>query len=180
MAMRAGAYHGLWWATASAEYRKKHWEGLDQHWDALRFYQAGQMHALVLTLSALFERRADTINLHKLSMDLGGVAGDIIRECSDKAVKVIKLRNHLFAHRSASLGIKEVYKLAAITSDDLKHLAEQVMEIVTQFCTALDMPQPAKPVGAIAAATSLLSALDRDGTALWREATHEGPYDDER
>lgn len=162
LAVRAGAYHGLWYATASAEYRAKYRCGLEEHWDALRFYQAGQMFALVSTLHSLFETRKDTINLVRLSAELGGMASDESDAARPLALKVLHLRHNLFAHRSANLGVEDVYKLASITSNDLRDLAALALSIVTKFCGHLGLPHPPEPIGAVAAANNLLSALQRD------------------
>ena len=160
--IRAIVYHGLWFATASAEHRKKFWNGLAEHWDALRFYQAGQLYALVLTLSCLFERRRDTVNLRRLSVELDGLELRRIEAAEPTAKKIEKLRHHLFAHRSGRLDREGIYDLAQISSDEMKLLAQEAFEISASFCLHLKMPTPPEPTNAIGAGFDMLEALTRD------------------
>jgi hypothetical protein len=128
------------------------------------------MFALVCALHSLFETDADTINLPTLSALAGDVAREQLEKSADVALKVLKLRHNLYAHRSGKLTVADIFALAKITPNELRFLVGRASAIVRIIADHLDLPAPPEARGARAAVANLLDALARDTLATWAGA----------
>ena len=162
LSYRAQVFHATWFGIASRDGRAKYAHALDEHAEVLIMAQAAHMVALVCALHSLFERSVKTVNLPAIDAELGGIAGDLIEEAQVTAAKVAKLRHNLFAHRSGRLTQAEIYRLAAITPDDLRWLAIKSSAIVRRFCDHLELEVPVDADHARSGIESLLDAVSRD------------------
>jgi len=164
LAYRAEVFHAAWFAIASREGRSRYGAALAEHAEILVMTQAAYMSALVVTLHSLFEQSGRTVNLPNISKQLELVAADDLERCAPMTIKVARLRHNIFAHRSGKLSKEDVFKLAGISSNDMRWLAGRAASISRQFHRHLELPAPPEAIGARAAIENLLSAVERDAT----------------
>lgn len=120
------------------------------------------MFALVCALHNLFDPRRDTVNLPNLSAFANDAAAQQLERCADVARKVKKLRHKFYAHRSGSLTTAEIFRLAEITPNELRFLANRASAIIRMIARELDLPDPPEAIGPRAAINNLLDAVARD------------------
>jgi len=162
LAYRAKVFHAAWFAIASREGRSRYGAALTEHAEILVMTQAAHMSALVVTLHSLFERSAKTVNLPNISKQLEHLAADDPERCVPMTVKIARLRHNIFAHRSGKLSKEDVFKLAGLSSNDMRWLAGRAASISRQFHRHLELPAPPEAIGARAAIENLLAAVERD------------------
>jgi hypothetical protein len=100
----------------------------------------------VVQIAALFERRYGTINLQGLAKEAKEAnlipaqttaeIDALLEEAAPLISKVTKLRNNLFAHRSASLPYNAAFKKANVTADQLRDLTEIALKIANRLLLA--------------------------------------------
>ena len=162
LAYRAEVFHAAWFAIASREGRANYGAALAEHAEILVMTQAAHMSALVVTLHSLFEQSSKTVNLPNISKQLEHLAADDLERCIPMTVKIAQLRHNIFAHRSGKLSKEDVFKLAGISSNDMRWLAGRAAAISRQFHRHLDLPAPPEATGGRAAIENLLAAVERD------------------
>jgi len=162
LAYRAEVFHAVWFAIASREGRSRYGAALAEHADILVMTQAAHMSALIVTLYSLFEKSAKTVNLPNISKQLEHVAVGDLERCIPMTIKVARLRHNIFAHRSGKLSKEDVFKLAGISSNDMRWLAGRATAISRKFHRHLELPAPPEAIGARAAIENLLAAVERD------------------
>jgi hypothetical protein len=132
--------------------------------------QGAHMFALVCGLHSLFERKPDRINLPTLSALADNVAVNELAQSAEVARKVEKLRHNLYAHRSGSLTVAEIFALANLKPNELRFLATRASAIVRIIASQLNLPAPPEAIGARVAIENLLDAVARDTVATWARA----------
>jgi hypothetical protein len=165
LAVRCETYYATWLAIADRHNRTKYRVAYEQHPEILMSIQGAQMSALVCGLHSLFERKAGRINLPTLSALAEDVAAEQLAKSAEAAAKVLTLRHNLYAHRSGSLTVADIYRLAEIKPNDLRFLAGRASAIVRIIARHLGLPEPVEAIGKRAAIENLLDAVARDTLA---------------
>ncbi|MEO7411614.1 MAG: hypothetical protein ABIU10_09935 [Sphingomicrobium sp.] len=165
LAYRAEVYHTTWFAIASRDDRASFAHAFDDHAEILMIMQGTAMTSLIVTLHNLFALRDDTVNLPRISRQMKDLGRDQLSNCAAAVTKVARLRHNVYAHRSGKLTIPDSFRLAAISGNDMRFLANRAMSLCRVFSHELRLPNPQEPIGAKAVIHNLLAALNRDASA---------------
>lgn len=136
----AQRFYDVWWLYEGSETRPGILSAMNRFPEFFRFDSHAQLVALITHLSALFERRNDTINFSALISEAEagqlipaeavGVAKEKLQHVSGLLPKIAILRNNSFAHRSASLSYEDAFTRAAITPFQLRDLIDAGFSII--------------------------------------------------
>ena len=172
IAVRARIFFDIWWLYEGADTRSAYLDRMNSAPDFFRFDSHAHFVSFIMYLATLFDRRNDTINLHRLEQELTKIKSlDILRAAqtrkffasADKtASKIIKLRHNLFAHRSAHLTYAEVFRLASVSAKEMCELTEISLSLVNIFLSARSLPEK---VFSVEPLKDALTVLDKLGSA---------------
>ena len=119
---------------------------MQEYSEFFRFMPHAHQVAFIVTIAALFDKRADTISLSQLvremtrNKQLSQRTQAEVNELLDKAkpleAKVIVLRHNAFAHRSARTSYDDVFKEAKVTAKQMRDLTEIALQIANKLAEA--------------------------------------------
>ncbi|HEX5340370.1 MAG TPA: hypothetical protein VFX47_05775 [Gammaproteobacteria bacterium] len=139
LAKRARIFYEIWWLYEGADTRLQILPTMNGYPEFFRFDSHAHFVSMIVHLSALFENRADTVNLNALirAAKTSGVsaeaidrANSLLTQVEGLSQKVAILRNNLFGHRSASLSYARAFERANVQPDQLRDLAAAALRIV--------------------------------------------------
>jgi hypothetical protein len=149
--IRARIFYDLWIYFEGQETQSGIFEAMDRYSEFFRFTPHAFLATFIIYISGLLEKRRDTINLRRISQRMKSenlisteLANEIVvtlNETEPLTMKVRKLRNNAFAHRSAIHTYDEVFKIAAVKPDQLRELTEITLVMTNKLCTARELRQ---------------------------------------
>jgi len=144
----ASLNYDIWWAYKSKEHRPIYVATMNRYPGFFETSIYAHFVALLVALYPMYETRRDTFNIPRLLkvLDKEGHVPDkvlakanaIHAEAKPLWVRVGVLRNNAFGHRSDSKTVKEAFKEAGITPDQLKKLIELTKRLLNTISLALD------------------------------------------
>ena len=162
----------IWFYFEGKDTRPDILDTMNEFPEFFRFAPHAHFVAFVVTISALFEKRTDTINLPQLTKEMkssqllaASVSAEIdalLATAAPIASKVAVLRNKAFAHRDAHITYADVFKMAAVTPDQLRDQTDVALKIANRLLIAQGLseqffnPLPREHAG------SMLETLKQD------------------
>lgn len=139
-ATHAALNYEIWWVYKSSDTRPKFVKTMNRY--TIFFQTAIHAHfvAMIIALYRIYENRKDTHNFERLLSDL--VTEFDAEEADTKCyrdrfetlkptwIKIAKLRNDAFGHRSADLTIKDVFQKVAVTPDEFRDFIRKTEELL--------------------------------------------------
>ena len=159
----------VWWTIRSPARSKLHIETLNKY--SAYFEVAVNAHfvAMILPLYRIFETRKNSINLPQLVKKLRSknvleksVLTNIeqqIQALNPTWIKIAKLRNEVFGHRSAKYDIEQSFARAKITPNDIEKLVRNTLVLLNEVDGALNEEYHSYKMGAGENLVSILNAL---------------------
>lgn len=135
----AGASYDIWWTYKGADTRPRFVEGMDEYSEFFRYDEEAHFRTMVVSLYTLFETGPRTANFSVLlrgSRDVGSplaTSETQLTALKPVVVKVMALRNFLFAHRNHTEPYNDVYKRANISGVELRRLIDGGRAILNQL-----------------------------------------------
>lgn len=138
----------IWWVYKSKDYRPQYVDTMNRY---LGFFDTSihaHFVAMLVALYLLYETRNDTFNVRRLLNVAESDSSFPRKELNESKVlaqaakpiwiKVGRLRNEAFAHRTDGLSIPAIFKDVGITSNDLKGLIELSKKLLNTISLAFD------------------------------------------
>lgn len=144
LTVRARVFYDLWWLYKGQDTRPKIIAVMNRYPNFFRFDTHAHFVALVMDLAGLFEAGRYTINFGAL---IKASQPHIEHQAHESAKKLLAgirpvssrlkvLRDHLFAHRSASLSYKDAFVAAQIAPNQLRDLITNGFQLVNILLAA--------------------------------------------
>lgn len=138
----------IWWIHVNKDDRSKYFFTKLRYKDFFETVAYANITAMIIALYKLFDKNKKSLSLRKIIRDAQKLK--IIEEAGVNTLnrsvekvdsiwsKVMILRSNLFAHRSDTLTVNEIYKKAKITPNQMKELMEVALEILNSICLKTD------------------------------------------
>ncbi|WAC49314.1 hypothetical protein OVA03_05235 [Asticcacaulis sp. SL142] len=140
----ANAAFDIWWFYKSAETRDFNFA--QKFPDFFRFDEENNFRSLIVSLYSLYDKRRDANSIKSIIRDLpANINLDIsnkIDHLSGKLQKIEHLRHNVIAHRNSSASYNAIYKKAKITPNDIKHVIDNTLEILSLIALEINEPEP--------------------------------------
>jgi hypothetical protein len=143
---RSRCFYDIWRYLKDRETLRVAIDTMQRFSEFFRFAPEAHFVAFIVQIDALFETSEKTINLPGLARELKtkkllstkdvADVDALLREAQPLATKVAILRNHLFAHRSATVSYSAAFRLAKVTADQLCTLTEIALKIANRLLAA--------------------------------------------
>ncbi len=146
LVLRACTFFDIWWVYEGAPTRSKYLPAMNRYSEFFRFDSHAQEVAYTIYLCQIFEKDSKTLNIMNaveeakqrgLSRDHIAAAEKAFQEGLPIRKKLVIVRNNLFAHRNACLSYKRAFATAAITPDEVRHLAKLGLKAINSIRTAV-------------------------------------------
>jgi hypothetical protein len=166
--VRSRLFFELWFYFEGPT-RPKIIETMREYNKFFRFTPHAYLVSYVMHISAVFDRRRDTISLIRLSHEMK--AAHQIREQISTEVdtlfakaapivsKVTTLHHNAFAHRSAGVSYDDTFKKAAVTAAQLRDLTDLALKIANCLLLARGLKDEDFHSGPVEAAKAMMKAL---------------------
>jgi hypothetical protein len=151
LVVRTRIFYDIWWYYEGAATRPLHIDAMRGHTGFFRFDPHAHFVSFIVHAAALFESRADTINIPRLVQEIessNSISNDVIAQCRSLlselgkyAPKIIILRSNLFAHRSSSIGYSNAFKIADVTPNELGVACEIALRIINLLLSAMGLQE---------------------------------------
>jgi len=144
-AVSARAFYEIWWLYKNKETRSVIIDTMRRFNEFFKADHRAQLYALILHLSALFDkhgRSASIVNLLRLSKAANADEGKLqearvlYENNQELGRRLFVLRSRVFAHLSANIKEREVFEIAGITPDDLGGMANDCIRICNKLLVA--------------------------------------------
>jgi hypothetical protein len=119
---------------------------MQEYNEFFRFTPHAYLVSYVIYTAGVFEKRNDTINFDHLIREVkksghlssqdAAIIDALMLEAKPIAGKVTTLRHQAFAHRSTQISYNEVFKVAAVTPLQLRHLTDLALKIANRLLLA--------------------------------------------
>lgn len=155
-AFYAALNYEVWWVYKSSDTRPQYVETMNKY----HIFFATGIHAhfvaMISALYRIYETRDDTYNFTTLLSAIADQAGDeATRRFQQRFeslkpiwIKVSRLRNEAFGHRSASASIKDTFGAVQVTADEFKQLILGTQELLNSISVVYDKSVHAFNTGA--------------------------------
>jgi hypothetical protein len=150
LTVRAKIFYDIWWLSDEPVTSAEILPTMDRYSDFFLLDKHAHWVALIVQVAGLFEktRRKDTVNFNALIKSAKPCIANsalesafaILGAAELTSLKVKDLRDNLFAHRSASLSYSEVFRRAALTSNQLCELIGRGLQIANILLDARELP----------------------------------------
>lgn len=144
--LRARLFFDLWFYFEGQDTRKAIFGTMDEYSEFFRFTPHAYLLSHVIYMAGVFDKRSDTITLIHLVAEVkkaghldnqvAATVDVLLREASLIADKVTILRHKAFAHRDAHISYNDVFKMAAVKPDELRHLTDLALRIANKLLLA--------------------------------------------
>ncbi len=121
----------IWWILVSKDGRGKYFQEMLHYKEFFQPTAYAHITSLIVNLYKLFETRKDTLNFPRLIKEAKSLnifnpkqIESELKEAKDLWIKIVILRNKLFAHKNYQLDRKTIYKEAKIKPNHIKRLIE--------------------------------------------------------
>lgn len=146
LVLRARIFFDIWFYFEAKQTRSAILETMCEYSEFFRFMPHANQVAFVVTIAALFDKRADTISLPHLAREMtrnGQLSGvDLIEvnrllmNAKSLESKVTILRHKAFAHRSAHTSFDDVFREASVTADQMRELTVIALRVANKLAEA--------------------------------------------
>lgn len=152
----AALNYEVWWVYKSADTRPQYVDTMNRY----HIFFATGIHAhfvaMIAALYRVYETRDDTHNFKTLLSAIADQASDeATRQFQQRFetlrpiwIKVSRLRNEAFGHRSASASIKDIFAAVQVTADEFKQLIVGTQELLNSISVVYDKSVHAFNTGA--------------------------------
>jgi hypothetical protein len=147
LVLRSRIFFDIWFYFESNDTRPSLLGTMREFNEFFRFAPHAHFVAFIVTIAALFEKRRDTISLSGLARELenGNLLppqtqseiSRLFRQAAPLVSQVSLLRHNAFAHRSASLSYDDVFKMASVTTAQMRDLTEIALQIANHLTRAI-------------------------------------------
>jgi len=145
-AMHAALNYEVWWVYKSSDTRPRYVDAMNRY--HIHFTTAIHAHfvAMISALYRIYETRDDTHNfkalLRAISDEHGAAATAPFEQQFDALkpiwIKVGRLRNEAFGHRSTAASIEEVFASVQVSPNEFKKLIEGTRELLNSISLEFD------------------------------------------
>jgi hypothetical protein len=146
LVLRARIFFDIWFYFEAKETRAGILNTMQEYSEFFRFMPHAHQVAFIVTIAALFDKRADTISLphlvremtqnKKLSQHIQAELNELLDKAKPLESKVTVLRHKAFAHRSARTAYDDVFKEAKVTARQMRDLTEIALQIANKLAEA--------------------------------------------
>lgn len=169
MLVYAAVDYEIWHVLKAKEYRDRFLTTMLEHTDY--FLAAARAHhvATIVGIYGMYETRHDTFSVPSLLKAIGKlphVSNEIHDELDERKakakeiwIKVSKVRNLVFGHKSSKYTTEQVYQIAGLTADDLKDILDQTNELLNFAATHVYGTSYASAIHPTESAVRMLEAL---------------------
>ena len=143
--VRAKLFYDLWFYFEENKSRKKIIDTMRDYNEFFKFAPHAYFVSYLIYIDSAFERRQDTINLNSLICEVRRTSVlqsadaevvSLMAQAKPIAQKVAILRNNAIAHRTDNMSYDDVFVLAKVTPDQLRHLGEIALEVCNHLSIA--------------------------------------------
>jgi HEPN superfamily AbiU2-like protein len=149
LVLRARIFFDIWFYFEAEETRSAILDTMQEYSEFFRFMPHAHQVAFIVTIAALFDKRADTINLPQLVREMmrnkrlsprtEAELTELISKVKPLETKITILRHKAFAHRSARTSYDDVFKEAHVTASQMRKLTEMALQIANKLAEARGM-----------------------------------------
>lgn len=167
--VRSRLFLDLWFYFEGAETRPKIIETMREYNEFFRFTPHAYLLAYVVHITAMFDKRRDTISLTRLTHEMKAkrlIPGQTITELEalfvearQIASKVAVLRHSVVAHLSAKMSYNAAFKEAAVTAHQLRDLTDLALKIANRLLLARGLREEFFTTLPLEAAKAMMNAL---------------------
>jgi hypothetical protein len=146
LVLRARIFFDIWFYFEAKETRASILNTMREYNEFFRFMPHAHQVAFIVTIAALFDKRADTISLPHLVREMKrnkqlpqptqAEVNELLEKTKPLESKVIILRHKVFAHRSARTSYDDVFKEASVTASQMRDLTEMALQIANKLAEA--------------------------------------------
>lgn len=140
MAFEAHSNYEIWWIYVNEIDRAKYLHVLIRYKEFFETMGNANITTIVIALYKLFDKHPKTLNINKIIEDaekhkfIDSASKTTLNGLINKAKplwkKITILRSNLYAHRREMLTVKQIYKIAQITPNEIKELMELGLQIL--------------------------------------------------
>jgi hypothetical protein len=144
--VRARLFLDLWFYFEERDSRRKIIDTMREYNEFFRFTPHAYLATYVIYMSGVFDKSRGTISLGPLIREVkaeghlkaqdAASAEALLAQAKPIADKVAILRHKAFAHRSAHISYNDVFKLAAVTPNELRDLTDMALRVANRLLLA--------------------------------------------
>jgi hypothetical protein len=146
LVLRSRIFFDIWFYFEAKQTRLVMLDTMREYNEFFRFMPHAHQVAFIVTIAALFDKRADTISLPHLVREMtrngqlsrGALieVNGLLARAKPLEAKVSILRHKAFAHRSAHTSFDDVFKEANITAEQMQELTEIALQLANKLAEA--------------------------------------------
>lgn len=170
----AALNYEVWWVYKSSDARPRYVDTMNRY--NIHFATAIHAHfvAMIAALYRIYETRGDTHNFKTLLSAIARSHGPAsispfqsqFRNLKPIWLKVARLRNEAFGHRSSSASIQEVFASVQVTPNEFRGLIEGTRKLLNSISSQFDSSTHAFNTGAREDTMRLLEDLKAAGSSV--------------
>jgi hypothetical protein len=147
LAVRARALYDIWWLYESVDTRPRYASTINTYSEFFRYDIHALLVAMTVHVCMLYDKDNRTIGLMHLIKEVEQQNGKSARLASartlaDQVKATVKsmtfLRNHVFAHRNASIRYDGAFQKAAVKPNDIRDLIDISLKIANKILVELN------------------------------------------
>lgn len=147
--VRARLFLDLWFYFEEQNSRRKIINTMREYNEFFRFTPHAYLAAYVIYMAGVFDKTKGTISLAPLIREVkskgrlkahdAAVVEELLAKAKPMADKVLILRHKAFAHRSAHISYDDIFKMAAVTPDQLRDLTDIALKAANRLLLAFGL-----------------------------------------